>query len=197
MITKNNTKTLHYLDRDTDIDALAEEILRVKKIELIEFLRIRKNRLQEKEAGNFDTIEDTTKAKDGELEKMMWFFRGAVIPYYIRQRYDFWEESIPSSLKARGTDEVKTRVGFLKYDHTGHITTEVNSMLAFDKVKDLNLFLTQIEEVCFNDDGYEFPDSENFNRLRESKGYDAAKRQAFQELYERHKNKHYKREINN
>lgn len=195
MIEKKKVKSLFYLDRDTDINALASEILRVKRAEIIVFLQRQYERLQEKEAGSFFTVEDILQLKDGELENMQRFFRGAVVPYYVRQKYNVWTEGIDDELVAEGTKEMKRAVGFLKYDHTGHITDTVNSMATFEKVKDLNEFLKMIEQVCFDDEGFIFPDSKHFKDLLKQKGRASAQRQVVQELHEKVKNQYYKREI--
>jgi hypothetical protein len=135
------------------------------------------------------------KLKEGELERMQRFFRGAVVPYYVRQKYDIWSEGIASDDLAKGTEEIKRAVGFLKYDSTGHITEEVNSMTTFERTKDLNEFLNMIQAVCFDDEALIFPDSEYFRKLEKEKGRHGAQRQTFLELYEKVKNRHYKREI--
>lgn len=195
MITKNQTKGLYYLDRDTNVEELVDEMLKVKREEALIFLRRQHDRLQEKEAGEYFTVEDTTKLKDGELEKMMRFFRGAVVPYYLRQTRNHWHEKLPTDMIIECTDEIKRSVGFMRYDHTGHLTQEVNSLATFERVKDFNEFLNMVQAVCFDDDGHIFPDSEHFKRLEKEKGRDAAQRQVFLELHEKIKNKHYKREI--
>lgn len=195
MITKNQTKSLYYLDRDTDINELVDEMMRVKRSEALTFLQRQKDRLQAKDAGEYFTVEDTTKLKEGELERMQRFFRGAVVPYYVRQKYNIWTEQIASKRLAQGTKEIKQAVGFFKYDHTGHITKEVNSMATFERVKDLNVFLQSIEEVCFDDEGFIFPDSDHFKKLEREKGRDAARHQVFAELYYKVKNRFYKGEI--
>lgn len=195
MITKNQTKSLFYLDRDTDVNQLATEILRVKRSEMIVFLQRQHSRLQEKEAGEYFTVEDILKLKDGELENMQRFFRGAVVPYYVRQKYNEWDETIDHRKIIEGTEEIKKRVGFMKYDHTGHITKEVNSMATFELVKDLNEFLKMVEVVCFDDEGLIFPDSKHFKELEKVKGREATQRQCIQELHEKVKNQHFNREI--
>lgn len=195
MITKTNIRSLYYLDRDTDIDALVDEMLKVKRSEAIVFLKRQQDRLQEKDATKYFTLEDSLKLKDGELENMMRFFRGAVVPYYIRQSRGVWTEKLPTPLVIECTDEIKRSVGFLKYDSTGHLTDEVNSLLTFEKVKDFNAFLTMIEEVCFEDLGYIFPDSEHFKKIEKAKGREAAQRQVFHELKEKIKNKFPDRKI--
>lgn len=195
MITKNQTKSLFYLDRDTNVSKLADEILKVKRAEMIVFLQRQHARLQEKDAGEYFTVEDVLKLKDGELENMQRFFRGAVVPYYVRQKYNEWDEIIDHRKIIEGTEEIKKRVGFMKYDHTGHITQEVNSMVTFELVKDLNEFLKMVEVVCFDDEGLIFPDSKYFKGLEKEKGREATQRQCIQELHEKVKNKHYNREI--
>lgn len=197
MITKNQTKNLFYLDRDTDVPALVDQVLKTKRSEAIVFLNRMIDRLNEKDAGEYYTLEDILRVKDGELEKMMRFFRGAVVPYYVRQTREVWTESIPSELLEECTIEIKRSIGFLKYDYTGHITNEVNSLATFERIKDFNEFITMVQEVCFDDDGLIFPDSEHFKNLEKEKGRDAAQRQVFYELLEKVKNKHYKRQLNN
>lgn len=197
MIFKDQIKSLFYIDRDTNISQLADEILRVKRSEILVFLQRQSGRLQEKDLGEYFTVEDVLKLKDGELEKMQRFFRGAVVPYFIRQKYNVWSEDISQDLISSGTDEIKRAVGFMKYDHTGHITDTVNSMATFERVKDLNEFLKMVEVVCFDDEGFIFPDSKHFKDLEKQKGRYAAHRQATSELHEKVKNKFYKREIIN
>lgn len=197
MIEKKKVKSLFYLDRDTDVNALAAEIIRVKRSEIIVFLQRQHERLQEKEAGEFFTVEDILQLKDGELENMQRFFRGAVVPYYVRQKYNIWTEGIEEDLIHQGTEEIKRAIGFLKYDSSGHITEVVNSMATFERVKDLNEFLKMVEVVCFDDEGYIFPDSKYFKDLLKQKGRSATQRQIIQELHEKVKNQHYKREIIN
>lgn len=189
MILKTLTKALYFLDRDTDIDPLVDEIMRAKRADITVFLQRQKERLQEKEAGEYFTLEDILRVKEGELENMNRFFRGAVVPYYTMQSRNIWGETPSSKLLAECTEEIKREVGFMKYDHTGHITDEVNSMTTFERVKDLNDFLHTIKEVCFNDQGYIFPDSKHFKELVKAKGREAAQRQVLQELYQEYKNR--------
>ena len=195
MITKSQTKSLYYLDRDTDVVELVDRMMATKRAELIVFLERQHSRLQEKQAGEYFTVEDVTKLKEGELENMQRFFRGAVVPYYTRQKYDIWSDTMASDDLDKGTKEIKRAIGFLKYDSTGHITDEVNSMTTFERVKDLNEFLKMVEEVCFDDEAFIFPDSKHFKDLEKEKGRASAQRQVFLELYEKTKNRHYKREI--
>ena len=192
MITKNQTKSLFFLDRDTDIDTLVDQILGVKRSEIVTFLNDKKGVLQEKEAGEYFTIEDILRLKEGELERMQRFFRGAVVPYYARQSRDIWSPVIPSGVLHECTNEIKREMSFFLYDHTGHITEELNSMASFARVKDLNEFLNGIKELLFDDNGFIFPDSEHFKQLEKEKGRHAAQRQVFLELKNEVKRKHYK-----
>lgn len=195
MITKTQTKALFFLDRDTDINKLSDEILRVKRSEILVFLQRQYDRLQEKEAGEYFTVEDILKLKEGGLERMQRFFRGAVVPYYARQKYNIWTKEVAPEILDQCTDEIKRSIGFMKYDISGHITDKVNSMATFERVKDLNEFLNMIQVVCFDDEGFIFPDSEHFRKLEKDKGRDATQYQIFKELHEKVKNKHYKRKI--
>jgi hypothetical protein len=194
MISKNQSRLLYYLDRDTDVPALVDRMLRARRVESIQLLERLKLRLQEKQAGEYYTVEDRIALKDGELEKMMRFYRGAVVPYFFRQSYDHWEEEIPRGAMETCHEEVKTAVGFMRYDHTGHITKETNSLATFERVRDFNEFLTHVEAVCFQDRALIFPDSEHFLKLEKEKGRAAAQRQVFEELLEKHKNRFAGRE---
>lgn len=187
----------YYLDRDTDLEELASRIIREKSKKIVDFLKEFQNQLQSKEAGEYLTVEDILKIKGGELENMQRFFRGAVVPYYIRQHYDMWQEDLPSDIIEEATNEIKRSVGFMKYDCTGHITNEVNSMKSFQLAKELNEFLKSVEDVCFIDNSYIFPDSKHFKSLEKIKGRDSAQRQVFFELKERIRNMYAKREIPN
>lgn len=197
MVTNKYVKNLYYLDQKTDIGKLVDSMTKYKKQELVDFLEAKQNKLQSKEVGEYYTLEDTVKIKDGELENMQRFFRGAVVPYYVRQEYDLWDETIPADYLQKGTKEIKKQVGFMRYDHTGHMTDEVNSMLTFRKVEEMNEFLAMVESVCFEDRSNIFPNSDYFKELEDKKGRTAAKRQVFLELKEKTKNKHYNRELPN
>jgi hypothetical protein len=192
MISKNFCKQYHYLDRDTDINKLAEEMMPALKTELVNFLTYKHTLLQDKDAGAFVTLEHIVKAKEGELDKMLLFFRGPVVEYYFRQKNDHWNlnDHIPAIYLNEATDEIKRMVGFTLFDHTGLKTDEVNSMVTFTTIKALNEFLHDIEGVCFDDMGYIFPDSAHFKALLKEKGRDGAKRQVLEELKTKVKNKY-------
>lgn len=192
MISKNFVKTVHYLDRDTQLEPLCDEIIESIRPELMMFLEYKHNLVLEKPAGEYLTIEHLVRAQEGELDKMNLFFRGPVVEYYFRQKFDYWNlnDNIPASHINDTTDEIKRMVGFTLYDHTGRKTDEVNSMTTFHTVRALNEFLNDIENVCFIDQGYIFPDSGHFKQLVLSKGRDGAKRQVLEELKVRIQNKH-------
>lgn len=195
MISQNQSRLLYYLDRNTDVPALVDKMLRARRVESIQLIERLRLRLEEKQGGEYFTVEDRVSLKDGELEKMMRFYRGAVIPYFFRQQYDHWDEEMPRGAMEACHEEVKMSVGFMRYDHTGHITKETNSLATFERVKDFNEFLTHVEAVCFQDNSFIFPNSEHFLKLEKAKGRAAAQRQVFEELREKHKNRFAGREI--
>ena len=181
-------KQLYYLDRETDTRKLAEEIIQDQKNIMIDFLDHHKNTLQEREAGEFFPVESILKLKDKGIDKMIVFYKYAVIQYYVRQEYDIWDEKIPPEWLKRGDSEMKKKVGFILYDVDGNPTGENNSVTKFKQLKQMNAFLKDVENVCFKDQGYKFPDSKHFKQLRKDKGFDAAKTQIFHELHEWYKN---------
>lgn len=198
MISKNFVKESFFIDRDTNIQDLVSSIMRDSTFEadLLNFLEYKQNMLEGKSAGEFISLEHIVRAKEGDLDKMNLFFRGPVVEYYFRQEYGFWNrDRIPSSNLNDTTDEIKRAVGFTLYDHEGHKTDDVNSMTTFTTVKALNEFLNDIENVCFIDKGFIFPDSAHFKALLRSKGREGAKRQVMNELHEKVKNKYQNRNI--
>ena len=160
MISKNFTKQLHYIDRDTNVPQLANEMMQAMLPELVMFLEYKQNLLQGKDAGEFITVEHIARAKEGELDRMHLFYRGPVVEYYFRQKFDFWNlnDPIPASHLNDTSDEIKRMVGFTLYDHTGKKTDEPNSLTTFQRVKDMAEFLNDIEQICFEDQGYFWPD---------------------------------------
>lgn len=188
-------KQQYLLDRDTDIIALAEEIINQDRKELIEFLKEKQALLHEKDLGEYFIVDKVIKLKEGELAKMERFFRGPVVEYYTRQSRDIWTEKVSHSILSLCTDELKRRVGFILYDEKGYPTEEVNSITSFKRVKDFRKFLEDIENVCFKDNDYIFPDSKHFKELTKEKGIDSAMRQVISELFISYKNKFFNQEI--
>lgn len=175
-------KNLYYLDRDTNIEKLAESILKKKKETLLDYLKYYQNVLHEREAGEFFPIEDSIKLKDKSIDKTMVFYKSAVIQYYMRQEYDLWQDKLSSEMIERGDKEIKEKVGFILYTIEGKPTGQVNSITNFKQLKEMNVFLKQVENVCFKDNGYMFPDSKHFNNLKNTKGLEPAKLQIMHEL---------------
>jgi len=175
-------QNLFYLDRDTNIEKLAESILQNKRNTLLKFLKHHQDVLQEREAGEFFPIEDSIKIKDKSIDKMITFYKSAVVQYYIRQEYDVWEEKLTPEQLERGDKEMKEKIGYILYGIDGKPTGKVNSVTAFKQLKEMNTFLKQIEEVCFKDNGYMFPDSKHFNTLKDAKGLGPAKLKIMYEL---------------
>lgn len=181
MTSPKKLKTLEYIDRDSKSKQVVESFITKVREQLEIFVEMNIEGLQEK-AGEFRTLQATFEVLNREMDRMMFFFRGAVVPYYVRQQKDFWEEKIPSSLLEECANELKMRTGFIIYDHTGHPTKETNSITTFRNTKQFSEWLTQVENVCFIDEGLFFPDSDHFNNLVEKKGRGEAQRQVLHEL---------------
>ena len=185
-------KDLYYLTKKTEVNKLVEEILSNKKKKIVKYINGLLDNANDKE---LIIIEDITQVKEKDLENSMRFYRGAVLQYYYRQSREYWDEKISNKELMIVNDEIKAMVGFKKYDKKGKPTKEVGSMADFKEIKMLNTFLNDVENVCFNDQGYIFPNSKHFNEIIAEKGLKVAKIQALYELKEQYKNKHYKREI--
>lgn len=174
-------KTLEYIDRDSKPKEVVESFISKVREQLEMFVEMNIEQLQDK-AGEFRTLQATFEVLNREMDRMMFFFRGAVVPYYVRQQNDLWDEKIPTSLVEKGVEEIKMRTGFILYDHLGKPTDETNSITTFRNTKQFSEWLTQVENVCFIDEGLFFPDSEHFNKLVEKKGRTEAQRQVLHEL---------------
>jgi len=196
MITKNKSKHIHYLDRDTDIESLLAEMMNRMIPEWRTVLEDEQMNLQGKDAGEFRTIDNTFSIGNTELQRMLRFYKGAVIPYFYRQEYGNWDEKI-SGENLQDTDmQMKRMIGFVLYDTKGKKTTDVNSTLTFKLAREFNEFLTDIENVCFTDNGYIFPDATEYKKREKEHGVGGAKVWATTVLKEKIMNKYPNREIN-
>lgn len=189
MITRNKVQNLYYIDRDTDIHAIIRQVQRDVERELEPLLEQKKIELQEKEAGEYFTIKSTFDVINNALQKIFAFFRGPVIEYYARQKYDDYSNKLDRAVITDVTDDIKRATGFVLYDSKGRQTDQVNSLLSFAQAKDVAEWLEDVRAVCFDDQGYIFPDSDHFNNLVKLKGEDFAKRQVITELKTRVENK--------
>lgn len=189
MITKNKVKNLTYIDRDSNAEEVVDKLFKTARGEMILFVQSHIDKLQSKDAGTFYTVIDEFKIVNKEMQNQIEFYKGAVTHYYARQLKDYWGETIPTSILKDCDQEIKKRVGFICYDWEGKSTNETNSVLNFRDTKEFSLFLNDVENVCFEDEGYLFPDSEHFKSLVKEKGRGIAIRQAFNELKAWYKNK--------
>lgn len=194
MIGKNKSKHLFYIDRDTDIDKLIERMVSEMKNEWRHLFETEKNNLQAK-ATEFVTVENNLTVGNTEMQRMTRFYKGAVLPYYYRQEYGDWDHEITSDQLDDIDKEVKRKVGFVLYDHTGMKTNEVNSTTTFKLARDFADFLNDIENVCFTDNGYIFPDSDEYKKREKKYGVEVAKAWAANTLKEKILNKYKDRVI--
>lgn len=116
------------------------------------------------------------------------FYRGAVLPYYIRQSREFWEENIPKELSDEAHEEIKQQVGFFRYDQDGRITG-TNTFAVFEETKRFVEVLNDIQNVVFEDQGYIWPDPEHHKELEKEYGRIGASKVVVEELKTKLKNK--------
>ena len=188
MITKNKVKNISYADRDSKPNEVVTQLFEKSKDECVLFLEHEIEKMQDKDAGTYRTVELEMKVINKEIENMRAFFMGAVAPYYCRQMKEFWGDKIPKELLEDCVKEIKRKVGFILYGWDGHPTNEVNSITNFRESKEFAEFITNVENVCFADNGLLFPNSDHFNELVETKGRSIAERQSLNELKAWHKN---------
>lgn len=195
MLSKNKSKHIFYVDRDTDVESLLREMTTRMIPEWRALIEAEKNNLQEKEAGEFRTIDNTLTIGNTELQRLIRFYKGAVVPYFYRQEYGNWREKISADNLVDTDKQIKRMIGFVERDETGAKTNEPNSVLVFKLAKDFNQFLTDIENVCFTDNGYIFPDSAEFKKKEKEYGKGGAKAWAEDVLKEAIMNKYPDREL--
>lgn len=195
MITKNKSKHLFYIDRDTDIESLMAEMMNRMIPEWRVVLEEELNSLQEKEVGAFRTIDNTMTIGNTELQNLIRFYKCAVVPYFYRQEYGNWSEKINAENLIDTDTQIKRMIGFVERDEKGNKTTIANSVLTFKLAKDFNQFLTDIENVCFTDYGYVFPDSKEYKAMEKKYGAPGAKKWAEDVLKEAIMNKYPDREL--
>lgn len=188
MITKNKSKIVTYIDRESIAKDIVATIFAKAQDEFIEYVQSKIDKLQEKDAGHYFTLDLILQAMNKEIENMRAFYKGAVVPYYCRQMKDYWGDTIPASLLNECDEEIKTHVGYVIYDSLGNATGETNSITNFYETKEFTNFLNDVENVCFKDSELLFPDSEHYKELEKTKGRTVASWQAFQELKQWHKN---------
>jgi hypothetical protein len=184
---KKYAKT-YYIDRDTDTAKLANKMLKEAEPFLNQFLLGHHNRLQGREPGEYFTVDFGALLRDGGLEYLTRFYKGAVLQYYYRQSRDYWGGKFTTAMGVEVDKELKKETGFVLYDDTGIPTGEVNSTKNYKTVTAFSQWLNVIKEAIFEPNGYLFPDSKHYKALEKAKGRHAAKVQVFNELKTHYKN---------
>lgn len=182
MISKGKIKNSFYIDRDTDTEKLVNEIFAKTKAEMKEVFDEEKNILMSKEAGDYRTVDFTVKVGNTELDKLIVFYKGAVVPYFYRQEYSDLNEKVESDNLKDADKQIKRMVGFVERGADGVKTNVPNSITNFRLVKEFLEFLENVENVCFVDNDYKFPDAKEYKKALKEKGRAGARNWALEIL---------------
>lgn len=195
MITKNTSKNTYYIERDTIAkDVMSKIYLQLEK-ELLPIIENEINELKSKDAGTYRTLDVVAKIGNTEMSRLIRYYKSAVITGYYRQHYGNWERKIKAIELQQADSEIKKLIGFVERGSDGMKTNIPNSITNFNLVKEFLQFLTDVENVCFVDNGYLFPDAEEYKKIEKTKGKDIAKKEYLSKLHEHMKNMHANREI--
>lgn len=195
MITKNTSKNTYYIERDTDSLEILKQIFQQLEKELLPIIDYETNELKGKEAGEYRTLEVTAKVGNTEMSRLTRYYKSAVVTGYYRQHYGNWDRKIEAIELQSADAEIKKLVGFVERGSDGMKTDVPNSITNFKLVKEFLQFLTDVENVCFIDNGYIFPDADDYKKTEKTKGRDIAKKEWLDKLKEHIKNMHANREI--
>ena len=195
-MSKNITKQQFYIDRDTSVTEVITKVGKWFKTIVYKFLEARQIDLQEEKAGGFRTVTVTVKIENKELTRLHAFFRGAVVIYYIRQSREMFEREYKVSGEDMKTavDEMKEETKFYIHDEIGKVVG-LNSFAVFENTKKYTEKLNEIEKIMFDDNGYLFPDSEEYNADYKAYGRQRADMRALQRLIDWNE-KQYKKDTN-
>lgn len=195
MITKNKSKNTYYIERETDSSVVMERVLLQLVKELRPMIDENINLLNSKDAGEYRTLEISCSIGNTEMSRLIRFYKSAVVNGYYRQHYGNWDRK-PKAEELRQVDaELKRLVGFVERDIQGNKTDIPNSITTFKLVKEFLQFLTDVENVCFEDNGYLFPDAKEYKNTEKKKGRSVAQSEWLDKLKEHIKNKFPNREI--
>lgn len=195
MITKNTSKNTYYIERDTDPYEVMARLQKQLESELLPIIQYEVNELKGKEAGTYRTLDIVGKIGSTEMSRLIRYYKSAVVSGYYRQHYGNWDRNIEAIELQMADAEIKRLVGFVERDHTGMKTDIPNSITSFKLVKEFLQFLTDVENVCFEDNGYLFPDADEYKKVEKAKGVHVAKTEWIDKLKEHVKNMHPNREI--
>lgn len=195
MITKNTSKNTYYIERDTVVGNVLEKMIFQIVKELKPMIEENINLLKGKEAGEYRTLDVTAKIGNTEMSRLIRYYKSAVVTGYYRQNYGNWDRKIDAHELRDADAEIKTLVGFVERDSQGNQTDIPNSITNFKLVKDFLQFLTDVENVCFIDNDYLFPDAKEYKDTEKKKGREVAKREWLDKLKNHIKNKFPNREM--
>lgn len=138
----------------------------------------------------FKNINFTADTENKNISSLHRFFRGAVLPYYVRQNIENFDVNwkMPKEIHEEYVNRIKTEVGFFIYDSEGK-QVDYNSFAVFNETKAFVEKLKEIEEVVFLDQGFIYPSSEHYEELEKQYGRSEAPKVALAELEQEYKNK--------
>ncbi len=180
-----------YIDRDSNEDEIINQIIKWAKSQR-GIIRNEIAKLQEK-PGEFRIINlpDKIKPLNREIQRMLAFLWGAVVPYYYRQKYDIYDRNFKMSKEQQQEvmDEFKAAVGFYRFNSNGEITG-LNSLTTLQETKEFANFINDVRREVFgiypeqNDDEghYLFPNSEKYKENYSKRGKEYADAVAIDDL---------------
>lgn len=124
-----------------------------------------------------------------EIKRILKFFNGPVIEYYVIQTTDMLKGRPERGLIDRYREELLDEV--LGYDLplVNRVVRRRRSTADFLDTQKWHDFLEMLRETQFEPNGYEFPSVDEFERIEEKLGYDGAHKAAIEELQKRLTNK--------
>jgi len=188
MKTAKGIKNIGFIDMHSNAEEVVDKLLKQTRDEKIEYVKERINYLNEKGEGHMETLSDTLNSENKSLADLRAFFRGAVVPYYWRQSREVFNADMTSVDMAECAGEMKRTIGYILYGQDGKPQIDfdgkvkVNSTMLFKQTKEYTNFLKDIEENCFDDNGYKFPDSDHYKELMRATNRKSADARVLHEL---------------
>lgn len=134
------------------------------------------------EDGEVQDIEVAYKKSNRKVRAQKRFFEGPVVEYWTIQATE--KELTPELRRLGRTTLLDKTLGYDVPTLTGKIR-ERESTTNFVETQQWHDFLKTIQETEFEPNGYEYPDSDHFNRLKSIHGYSKAKKIIAEELINR------------
>jgi hypothetical protein len=138
---------------------------------------------QMKNHGEFKNVNFEMKTENREISNLHRFYRGAVLPYYIRQREENFDKEWKYTTEhaEKYTNELKEQIGFFIFDDRGK-KVGLNSFAVFEETKKYVKTLELMENIAFDNQGFKFPSSEHYKELEKKHGRVNAPAVALSEL---------------